>query len=174
MIQITKLRLPFGREWDRLGAAVHWDDGVMHWKGVWTLCQDKTPLFPSCRQMRGAAARRAESACGADHRADDIGFRPVFAAKTDLPDGAIVTVGTLYLDGEPMRVPANPVWNGDIPSYPVQHSNNPYRPANLEFKEALGDPAYQVQAIKVDDILIADRVLIRGISFDDLHMLGFC
>lgn len=174
MLQITKTRLPFTDEWGKLVCVVWQNDSVMHWKDIWTLCQDKGPLSPSHRRMRGMAARVAESFCDAASRSERIGFRPVFEAKTDLPDGAIVTVGTLYLDGEPMRVPVNPAWNGDIPSYPVQHSNNPYRPANLEFKEALGAPAYQVRAIKVDDILIADRVLIRGISFDDLHMLGFC
>ncbi len=124
--------------------------------------------------MRGAASRKAGSTCSADCRYDNIGFRPVFEVKTDHPDGAIVTVGTLYLDEKPVKVPTNPVWNGDIPSYHVQHSSNPHQPAPMELQEALNNPAYQVQTIKIGNFLIADRVLIRGISFDDLHALGFC
>ena len=174
MLQITKTRLPFSREWDWLGDAVNWNNDVMHWEGVWTLCQDKAPLFPSCRKMRGAASRKAGSTCSADCRYDNIGFRPVFEVKTDHPDGAIVTVGTLYLDEKPVKVPTNPVWNGDIPSYHVQHSSNPHQPAPMELQEALNNPAYQVQTIKIGNFLIADRVLIRGISVDDLHALGFC
>ena len=35
-------------------------------------------------------------------------------------------------------------------------------------REALDDPEYQVKAIKAGNVLIADKVLLKNISWDDL------
>ena len=43
----------------------------------------------------------------------------------------------------------------------------------LEFREPLDDPRYQIQAIKVDGIYIADRNLLYSISWDELNRQGF-
>ena len=50
---------------------------------------------------------------------------------------------------KPVKVPQNPVYNGDIADY--------IPGAKLELRETLGDSAYQVTAIKVGKVLIADR-----------------
>ena len=80
--------------------------------------------------------------------------------RANLPDGTIVTAGTLYMNGMPVKVPLDATCNGDIPSY--------IHGARLELREAVDAPAYQVKAIKVGDILISDRVLLRNISWNDL------
>ncbi len=64
------------------------------------------------------------------------------------------------MDSKPVKVPQSPTRNGDIPDY--------IPGAKLEMREALDDPSYQVQAIKAGDVLIADRVLLKNISWDDI------
>ena len=64
------------------------------------------------------------------------------------------------MDGKPVKVPQNPTRNGDVLDY--------IPGAKLEFRKAMNDAAYQVRAIKVGDVLIADRVLLRSISWVDL------
>lgn len=44
----------------------------------------------------------------------------------------------------------------------------------LEFLPSIENPAYQIQAIKVGDILVVDRNLVCLISWEDLHEQGFC
>lgn len=70
------------------------------------------------------------------------------------------------MDGQPVRIPQNPTWDGDIADYAPG--------AKLEFRPALDDPAYQIQTIRVGSVLIADRVLLKNISWWDLEKQGFC
>lgn len=98
-----------------------------------------------------------------------VGFRPVFdvtGIDTLIPNGALVAAATLYMNGVPVKVPQNPTEDGDVQDY--------IPGARLEFRPALKDPAYMVQTIKVGDILIADRALLKNISWDDLQRQGFC
>ena len=74
--------------------------------------------------------------------------------------------GTLYMNDMPVKVPQNPISIGDIPDY--------IPGAKLELGAPIQDAAYQVQAIKIGNIMIADRVLLKNISWDDLHKQGFC
>ena len=60
-----------------------------------------------------------------------------------------------------MRIPQNPTDDGDIPDYVPG--------TTLELRETLEDPAYQVQAIRVGSVLIADRVLLKNISWNDIQ-----
>lgn len=39
---------------------------------------------------------------------------------------------------------------------------------------ALDDPAYQVRAIRIGRALVADRVLLKNISWEDLHVQEIC
>ena len=70
------------------------------------------------------------------------------------------------MDGKPVRVSTNPTKDGAIPDY--------IPGTKLELGAPIQDAAYQVQAIKVGNILIADRVLIKNVSWDDLHKQGVC
>lgn len=169
MLQIKKMRLPTSTEYDLLTGIAKDDNAIMHWKNIYSWCQDVRPGFPSSRVTRGSRSARYWSSCIAANRYEDVGFRPVFeilGSDPLLPDGAIVTVGTLYMNGQPVQIPQNPVWNGDIPNY--------IPGATLEFREPVGDPKYQVKAIKAGSVLVADRTLLKNISWDDLNKLGFC
>ena len=70
------------------------------------------------------------------------------------------------MDDQPVKVPVNPTEDGDIPDY--------IPGAKLKLGAPIQDAAYQVQAIKVGNVLIADRVLLKNISWNDLHMQGIC
>ena len=55
---------------------------------------------------------------------------------------------------------------GDIPEYA--------REGTLKFMPPVENPDYQIRAIKIGGILIADRNLVFLISWDDLDKQGFC
>lgn len=163
-LRLGKMRFPTCAEYDSLADTAKEANGIMHWKGIYSWCQDVRPGWPSSRVVRGSRLARYRSSCIAANRYVDVGFRPAFdtpGADALGPDGTIVTVGTLYMDGQPVKVPQNPVWNGDILDY--------IPGARLEMREALADPAYQVKAILVGGVLIADRVLLKNISWNDIQ-----
>ena len=160
MCQILKMRLPTCTEYNLLADTVKEDNGVMHWKGIYSWCQDADPNLASKRAVRGYLSARFWSNDSATTRNALVGFRPAFEIQDSDPmlsDGAIITVGTLYMNGQPVKVPQNPVWNGDVPNYIPD--------TKLELREVLDDADYQVRAIKVGSILIADRVLVKNINW---------
>ena len=67
--------------------------------------------------------------------------------------------GTLYMHGEPVKIPKRPKADGDIQDY--------IPGATLELGAPLVDPDYQISAIRVGDVLIADRVLLKNISWSE-------
>ena len=166
---VKKVRLPTRVEWDRLANIVDKRNDIMHWQGMMSWCQDKHQSYPSARTKCGGYSAHYWDRLDEPDRCVYVGFRPAFdvpPTETLGPNGTIVAAGTLYMDDLPVKVPVNPTKDGDIPDY--------IPGAKLEFREAIDDAAYQVQAIKVGDVLIADRVLLKNISWDDLHKQGIC
>ena len=167
MLRINKMRLPTCEEYDLLATTTKEDNDTMHWSHMYSWCQDEYPGSMSTRAVRGWVSARCWGSNGATNRNVDVGFRPTFEVLHPdplTPDGTIITVGTLYMDGKPVRVPQNPTRDGDIPNY--------IPGASLEMREALDDPDYQVQAIKAGDVLIVDRILLKNISWEDLAAQG--
>lgn len=167
MLQIKKMRMPTCAEYSLLADVAKEDNDIMHWEDVFSWCQDVDRKYPSYRAVRGYLLARFWHGSTASDRSANVGFRPamdILTADTLGNDGTIVTAGTLYMSGLPVKVPQNPVWKGDIPDY-APH-------AKLELREALDDPAYQMKVIRVGNVLIADRVLLKNISWNDLHKQG--
>ena len=163
------VRLPTCEEWDCLADIVDERNDVMHWQGMLSWCEDADPAGASARAVRGRVSARHWDYNDATIRNVGIGFRPVLdalALDTLVPDGATVMIGTLYMDDQPVKVPRNPTEDGDIPDY--------IPGAKLVMGAPIQDAAYQVQAIKVGNVLIADRVLLKNISLEDLHEQGIC
>jgi len=157
-----QMRLPINNEWDTLVDVTHGKNRIMHWEGIYSWCMGVS----ANRIVRGYFSTRyfSYSYFPVSTRSECIGFRPVFetpASDTMVSDGTAVVAGTLYMNNQPVRVPDNPVWNGDILDY-VPGST-------LELRDALSNPAYQVRAIKAGKVLIADRVLLQNISWDDIQ-----
>ncbi len=166
-------RLPFCREWGALMDVVHGSDRRSHWRYMYSWCLNKEADWKvdPVRRFQVCGGREAfyYGHCHAEFRMAHVGFRPVFdvtGIDTLIPNGALVAAATLYMNGVPVKVPQNPTEDGDVQDY--------IPGARLEFRPALKDPAYMVQTIKVGDILIADRALLKNISWDDLQRQGFC
>ena len=167
MLENIKMCLPTSSEWDDLMNVVHGNNSVMHWRNMFSWCQDSETNSAFCRTIRGYVSSHYSEEFGM-HRYGLVGFRPAIrlSSPDTSPDGALVTIGTLYMNGRPIRVPTTPTWKGNIIGYV---SN-----AKLELRAPVQNAAYQVQAIKVGNVLIADRVLLKNISWDDLHKQGIC
>ena len=163
------MRLPTCAEWDVLVDITGGRDDIMHWKEQFTWCKDALSELKPYQAARGYHSPKVRFGFHEARRTLDIGFRPVFVGlgpDSSTPDGRVVTAGTLYMNEKPVRVPQTPTSKGDIPWYEPG--------AKLELREALDDPAYQIQAIKAGSILIADRALLRQISWIDLKMKNCC
>lgn len=163
---IKKIRIPTTDEWQKLVDVTHGNDSHMHWHKMFSWCQGKgtdaaemLPCYPIC----GYDAASQCAGASVDARDTGIGFRPVFEVDglDALPDGMLVTVGALYMDGSLVKVARNPIWAGDIQNF------KPDSP--LEFRDTVADPRYNVKAFKVGDVLIADRVLLNHISLVDIR-----
>lgn len=163
MVKIKKVRIPTKEEWLALITVTGGNDDVLHWGSIDSWCQNTDPKNPGCRIVAG---REQHDSFGSENvlsRFEDLGFRPAFEVENsdDLgPDGTIITVGTLVMNSKPVKVPENPAWDGDIPNYVPG--------ASLAFETDPRAAGRQVQAIKIGNILIADRVLMARISWLDI------
>lgn len=166
---IKKMRLPVCEEWDRMVDVTGGDDAVMHWQKIFSWCQDMDKDYPSGRTTRGYYSARLWGYDSISYRHANLGFRPAFellSADSLGPDGTVVIAGTLYMNNSPVMNPTCPTWYGDITDYVPG--------ARLALGPALDDPAYQVRAIRIGRALVADRVLLKNISWNDLHAQEIC
>lgn len=161
-MKILSMRLPTCREYDELVDITGGSNGIMHWEKMFSWCKNGNPGDSSPRAGRGYSSALNWFGFEAMYRSVDVGFRPAFdKPNSNISDGTLTTVGTLYMDGKPVKIPQNPTRDGDVLDY--------IPGAKLKFRKALNDAAYQVKAIKIGDVLIADRVLLRSISWNDLN-----
>jgi len=162
-----KMRIPTTQEWNRMMDAVNDRDKTAHWRHMFTWVHDCHSENVATRTVRGYY-----NACNLDYYSDTlrrefIGFRPAFDAlpadmqPAKVQDGTLITAGTLYMDGKPVRVPQKPVEDGDIEEY--------ISGAKLTFGPAVEDAAYVVKAIAVGGVFIADRVMLHSISYKDIE-----
>lgn len=164
-----KMRIPTNKEWDEFMDTVQKDNNIAHWKNIFPWVHDLylEKEFPANCALRGGITACFWSWESSGTRFADLGFRPALdVLETDAlasggQSGGTVIIGTLYMGGKPVKIPQNPTDEGDIVDY-IQGTK-------LEMREALEDPAYQVTAIKVGKVLIADRCLLRNISSTDIR-----
>lgn len=156
MVNIKKMRLPFSAEYTRLAELIHESDVWMNWSTALSWCEDKDPIHHALREARGGAACKNQAFIPDDTRAETIGFRPAFEADTDIPDGQITIVGSLFMNGMPVKVPTGLT------------DTTEYIPgARLELRMAVEDENYWMSAIRAGDVLIADRVMLKNITWDE-------
>lgn len=164
-----KIRVPFDREWDNLVDLTGGDNAKIHWERMFSWVNDpenKRNLPPAYRAYCGYFSARIWSLDSASHRSVCLGFRPACIPASDtliseIKEGENAIIGTLFMDGRPVKVPQNPTLNGDIEDY--------IHGAKLEMREALPAPAYQVTGIRVGDAFIADRCLLKYISYEEVE-----
>lgn len=175
-------------EWDTILSCVGTSDTFFHWSFIWSWCQDpfcetnwpettvESFMPPTHRALRGCTSARAMNTADYDTRGSYIGFRPILepvepdtlapdpTRLADIRDGAILPLGTLYMNGKPIRIPHYPTREGDIPDYKSG--------ADLRIGQTHEEAAYQMRMIKCGHLLISDRNLIKNISWNDLDRCG--
>ena len=161
-----KMRIITDQEYDLLMDVTRQKDALSHWKDMLSWVNDtdnRYRMSASHRAARGYRSPRFWHHYHAGSQGVNVGFRPAFdmdadSLPTDTQDGDTVVIGTLYMDGVPVRVPKMPTAEGDIEDY--------IPGAELEMWSALEDPAYQVKAIKLHDgVFAADRNLLKNVSY---------
>lgn len=168
MVQITKMRLPTCEEWDRLVGVTAGDNSLMHWHHVFSWCLDVSEAFSSmpasARAVRGWTSAREWAYFHRSTHNALVGFRPAFefSGGDGLTNGDCTVVGNLCMNGKPVKVPGAPFKGGDIPDYIPEDT--------LDLRHVLDAPDYKVWAIKVGDVLIADRVLLGNISWMEANV----
>lgn len=165
------MRVPLDSEWDRLvDLMTGGDDAKFHWTDMfsWVNDPENKRHFPMAfRVYRGYNSARYWNRNSASNWFVTLGFRPAVDILPSDPlfsevnEGQSAVIGTLYMDGRPVKVPQKPTWNGDIKDYVFKSS--------LKMGPALRDPAYQVTGIRVGDAFVADRCLVKFISYEDIE-----
>lgn len=165
-----KIRMMLDHEWDKLVDLTGGDDTKIHWKQMsfWVNNPEHKHYLPGHQEYRGYESALDFGDTSADSRCVGIGFRPACPQTSEalrsvvMPkEGECAVIGTLYMNGEPVKVPQDPTYNGDIEDY--------IPGATLELREPLEDPAYQVTGIRAGDVFIADRNLLKCISYEDIE-----
>ena len=146
---------------------------LLHYHTILSLCRDRNTQAPDLCIGRGCMAVHYRSAFSKTLRKGYFGYRPMLIPLdrhtlrpeperlAHLHDGSRLKLGTLYMDGEALRNPQNPVLNGDIPKY--------HPGAKLRFWNTAKDKALQIQWIKVGNALVCDRNILRNLSWNDLN-----
>lgn len=158
-----------------------------------TLCanlahEDRMDDEGNCWAEFGHVTRRDEQECNWDvimpgRGTRDVGFRPVFvplksaAGAPDrefmakYKDGDAFPLGTLYMNGEALYNPVNPIGcpylfdferNGDCPMYTSG--------AHLRFGDTHSDADKQIRVVKTGNCFVADRVILGAVSYNDLFV----
>ena len=160
-------------EYDRLCGVTNEDNTLMHWKNALSITDTVYKERVSHRVLRGCDFARSSSYGYVRSWSDICGFRPAFKALAPDADcanlriGDVVVMGTLRVDSEPLKVPADPVYDGDIINYDKDGSGIIPK---ITLNTALEDPAYQVKAIYVGDgLFVCDRVVMSYISWEQIH-----
>lgn len=165
-----KIRMMLNHEWDRLVALTSGDNAKIHWKQMfsWVNNPEHKNYLPKHQEYRGYESALYFGDTSADSRGVGIGFRPACIQTAEalrsvvMPkEGECAVIGTLYMNGEPVKVPQNPTGDGDVEDY--------IPGASLKMREPLENPAYQVTGIRVGDVFIADRNLLKCISYEDIE-----
>lgn len=166
-----KMQIMTNEEWDHMVALTGGNNSKMHWRNVFSLVNDtknKFGLDAAFRAYRGYLSARYWDSVTASNRYVTLGFRPAIdilptdPLYSEVKEGQSAIMGTLYMNGKPVRVPQNPTYNGDIVDYVPG--------ATLEMGAPIPDSAYQVVGIRVGNALIADRNVLKMVSCEDIEM----
>lgn len=171
--QLVAMRTLTSELYDGLGVVTKWDDGLMHWRNMFSWTDDASGRVLSYKLIRGYFAAMALDDAVAHDTFEYIGLRPVFEIVdadfcTSLKVGDVVVMGTLYVGDRPVKVPQHPTYDGDITSYGQNNTSK------ITLGLALEDEGYQMKAVYIGDgLFVCDRVMLNWISADavDDHLI---
>lgn len=122
--------------------------------------------------MLGHSSARGESNGWETAILSSFGLRPAFEFMnpedySDVKVGDVVVMGTLYVGDDPVKVPTNPVWNGDITPYDEEQANITTK---ITLGAALDNADYQMKAVYVGNgVFVCDRVMLNFISWNQIN-----
>lgn len=118
------------------------------------------------------------------YRGYGTGFRPVLtplnpntlspdtSRLSEIKDGTILTLGTLYMNGQALDNPTNPIGSGQLSGgmfgAPLGNIPRHIKGSSFEIGDTADDASKQIRFIKFGNNLIADRVILAAVSMDDL------
>ena len=149
----------------------------LHITGNFSWCQDDLPMSFKGRQVRGFDDPHSVHSFNSQGRTAIVGFRPLLiplnpdTLQADhsildrIPDGIAMDLGTLYINGTKITT-----------MYPGKDfvKNTPdYSPNSLiQLGDSSLDIYSQIRFIKCDHFLIADRNILKNVSWEDLDRCG--
>lgn len=204
------LSLPTGGNRSRSRQPNDWDTAVslfangkgigntLHCRSMVSWCRDILPGLPPFHPIRGGD--HYWSATSPLYRRFNLGYRPILrplnpetmepdpSLLANVPDGTVLSMGTLFMNETPLDVPRHPgitkedghaanekgrwmshkkfvalLWqNVDVPDYIAG--------AQLRLGDSVSSK--QIPWVKCGDFLIADRNLLKNISWTDLDRNG--
>lgn len=175
------MRFPTTKEYNLLRRVTNEENEKMHWEDMYTFIRkpkelsaaSEIPPIPDFLEIaRGGMEAGYWITCTHEDQSLSVGFRPTISTVslphlngTELNIGDSVVMGTLYMDGNPVKVPTNPTATGDMTAY--------QRGSRLALRYDCDDPSYQITGIYVGrSRIVADRCILNNISYADLERLN--
>lgn len=163
-----QMRFPIFSEYERLCRIVDNKNEAMHWDGNFSVILAN--VSPKRFEARGYASCLFGSGTSANphYRGEHTGFRPAFICANheeipeDIKRGDVIVIGTLYVNGEPVRVPQ------EYDAETVHMVNDPI--SEMRLGPALDEPDYTIWGIYIERAtFIADRPILRNMTIDEIE-----
>lgn len=170
-------------DWDlikKILSKINTGNDTFYWSSIWTWCQETVPSVTKKKDIfnhfKTCVSSTTMTAVEKDVRAPYIGYRPILEPVfpethtpdterwADIPNGGTLTLGTLYMNEQPVPLSPQITSLDDIPDY--------IPGASLRIGRTHDDPIYQIHWIKCGKFFVADRNLLKQISWYDLHRCG--
>jgi len=155
--------IPTMEEWRTIVNRLGSDSKLLNWENVFSWLADSDPDNQNRRLAAGYLSKDFLSDFPADRRNGVVGIRPIFRGAehlyTELQDGEAVALGTLFMGDKCVHVSEHPIKPNDIPKY--------IPGTFLSFRPLAEEGWSHIKVIKVGDYLVTDRVLLRGISWNE-------
>lgn len=162
--------------WDQAMDALRDHNKDLHFCNMFSWCQNEPKGLKSMCTIRGFADPKEYDYEYATCGGTTLGYRPFMIplnSESLLPDpsrlqgykdGTTFCMGTLYMDRQPLQNPQNPSLPSDTPNYTPG--------TDLRIGDSHEDPKNHIRWLKAGDFLVADRNLIKNISWEDLDKQG--
>ncbi len=160
-------------EWDDIIKISEAHHNPFRWRGIYSVCNNiiKSSKEPPMCVLRGHISCNMHCLDMTDFRSYALGFRPVLVPVCEdtleintafiktLPDGSTMKKFSLTMDEKPVPILEN---TAKTHAY-IQGSQ-------LDFS----DTKHNITWIKFPGGFVANRNLLREVSWNDLHQQGFC
>lgn len=176
--QPYEVRLLTSDEWDRVIDTVGANNNLLHYSKTASWVQDKDDRWSDWAIVRGGQQARTKESHAKTDIGPRVGFRPCLvplnpttfepdpSCFSSVKDGELLTFGTVRICDRNYRfpVPKTKRDEGDI-----QHN---YTSPPVCISDSIDDAKYNIQWVKAGNLLIADRNLLKHVSWQDLNAWG--